>query len=264
MNSPPVRSRASLKFRANHPSEHRMFVDLVKNAKVTRSKFLWQREEEEVNCEFSNMLKNQANVKPRPADFEDSCKEKNTREASRKRSRLTKRVSWKQTLCEFRTFSDGFCDCEQETVGSIWTDLRENNNEDSSCSSSPDTPDTSNSLLRSQQCSWNNTLPDVVNQISETQKKIFELKTDESSRPSALPDLLERSLLDCTLPDLLQLWPKKRHSNDTTEDCCGIENGSFLRSIDVSRKKILDEGFDCVVSSVMINSHKMPRLEKQR
>merc|ERR1712058_23579 len=44
-----IKSRASQKFRANHTYQHKMFADLVKSAKLTKSKFLFQREEEEMN-----------------------------------------------------------------------------------------------------------------------------------------------------------------------------------------------------------------------
>jgi len=97
MNS-PLKSRASLKFRANHPAQHQMFVNLVKNAKQTKSKFLWQREENEINGELANMVKNQENSQFRLGDV--AC------DRLRKRSRNLKRVSWKKSLCEFRTISE--------------------------------------------------------------------------------------------------------------------------------------------------------------
>jgi len=90
--SSPNKSRASQKFRANHPYQHQMFSDLVKSAKLTKSKFLFQREEEEMNSEMSNMLRNQEMVQLRPDDL-SHCKLK-------KRSLKLKSVSWRKSLCD--------------------------------------------------------------------------------------------------------------------------------------------------------------------
>merc|ERR1719414_1554683 len=90
--SSPVKSRASQKFRANHPYQHQMFADLVKSAKLTKSKFLFQREDEEMNSEMSNMLRNQEIVQLRPEDL-PHCK-------LRKRSLKLKSVSWRKSLCD--------------------------------------------------------------------------------------------------------------------------------------------------------------------
>ena len=90
--SSPVKSRASQKFRANHPYQHQMFADLVKSAKLTKSKFLFQREDEEMNSEMSNMLRNQEMVQLRPEDL-SHCK-------LRKRSLKLKSVSWRKSLCD--------------------------------------------------------------------------------------------------------------------------------------------------------------------
>ena len=90
--SSPVKSRASQKFRANHPYQHQMFADLVKSAKLTKSKFLFQREDEEMNSEMSNMVRNQEMVQLRPEDL-SHCK-------LRKRSLKLKSVSWRKSLCD--------------------------------------------------------------------------------------------------------------------------------------------------------------------
>merc|ERR1712098_991928 len=90
--SSSLKSRASQKFRANHPYQHKMFADLVKSAKLTKSKFLFQREEEEMNSELSNMLMNQQVVKVRPGDLPHSYQ--------RKRSGKVKSVSWRKSLCD--------------------------------------------------------------------------------------------------------------------------------------------------------------------
>merc|ERR1711970_1267935 len=90
--SSPLKSRASQKFRANHPYQHQMFADLVKSAKLTKSKFLFQREDEEMSSEMSNMLRNQEIVQLRPEDLPHS--------KLRKRSRKLKSVSWRKSLCD--------------------------------------------------------------------------------------------------------------------------------------------------------------------
>ena len=90
--SSPLKSRASQKFRANHPYQHQMFADLVKSAKLTKSKFLFQREDEEMNSEMSNMLRNQEIVQLRPEDLPHS--------KLRKRSLKLKSVSWRKSLCD--------------------------------------------------------------------------------------------------------------------------------------------------------------------
>merc|ERR1712168_212841 len=87
--SSSLKSRASQKFRANHPYQHQMFADLVKSAKLTKSKFLFQREEEEMNSEVSNMMMNQQVVKVRPGGL-----------TQRRRSGKVKSVSWRKSLCD--------------------------------------------------------------------------------------------------------------------------------------------------------------------
>merc|ERR1711872_176100 len=87
--SSSLKSRASQKFRANHPYQHQMFADLVKSAKLTKSKFLFQREEEEMNSEVTNMMMNQQVVKVRPGDL-----------TQRRRSGKVKSVSWRKSLCD--------------------------------------------------------------------------------------------------------------------------------------------------------------------
>merc|ERR1711872_855770 len=87
--SSSLKTRASQKFRANHPYQHQMFADLVKSAKLTKSKFLFQREEEEMNSEVSNMMMNQQVVKVRPGDL-----------TQRRRSGKVKSVSWRKSLCD--------------------------------------------------------------------------------------------------------------------------------------------------------------------
>jgi len=104
----PLKSRASQKFRANHPYQHQMFSSLVKGAKQTKTKFMFQREEDEINKEFSNMIQNQQNVLLRPADL--------TFNQPRKVSPDPKRVSWKNILCEERTIPE-----EEKHLPSLWT-----------------------------------------------------------------------------------------------------------------------------------------------
>merc|ERR1711892_533417 len=96
--SSPLKSRASQKFRANHPYQHQMFSILVKGAKQTKTKFMFQREEDEINNELSNMLQNQQNMLFRPADLTDN--------QLKKGSPNPKRVSWKESLFEEQTIPE--------------------------------------------------------------------------------------------------------------------------------------------------------------
>merc|ERR1712106_92933 len=83
---------ASQKFRANHPYQHQMFSSMVNRAKQTKTKFMFQREEDEINNELSNMHQNQQNVLFRTADLSVN--------QLRKGSPNPKRVSWKESLLE--------------------------------------------------------------------------------------------------------------------------------------------------------------------
>merc|ERR1711892_939626 len=96
--SSPLKSRASQKFRANHPYQHQMFSILVKGAKQTKTKFMFQREEDEINNELSNMHQNQQNMLFRPADL--------TTNQLKKGSPNHKSVSWKESLFEERTIPE--------------------------------------------------------------------------------------------------------------------------------------------------------------
>jgi len=88
------RSRATKMFLANHPSQHEIFVDILKSAKheSERPRFIFQREKDEMNSEYSNMMKNRAISQFREEDFSS--------ERQRKRQKLLKKVTWRQDLVE--------------------------------------------------------------------------------------------------------------------------------------------------------------------
>eukprot|EP00092_Neocalanus_flemingeri_P042560 GFUD01046564.1.p1 GENE.GFUD01046564.1~~GFUD01046564.1.p1 ORF type:complete len:193 (-),score=38.80 GFUD01046564.1:127-705(-) len=93
-----TKSRASQKFLANHPIQHKLFVNLLKTTKQTKSKFALQgTEDDQINNELSNMVKNQTLLKCRKEDM--AC------EQQRKRQKLHKRVTWSKNLFEIRTIS---------------------------------------------------------------------------------------------------------------------------------------------------------------
>ena len=94
-----MKSRASEKFLANHPGQHELFVNLLKSAKQTKTKFLWQIEEDQINTELYNMLKNIDNLKFRKDDL--AC------EQQRKRQKVNKRVTWSTNLFDVRTITCG-------------------------------------------------------------------------------------------------------------------------------------------------------------
>merc|ERR1712066_127988 len=90
---PNPKSRAAQKFRANHPYQHQMFSTLVRSAKQYKSKFVFQRESEEMNNELSNMVRNHENTQYRATD--PAC--------TKKRPESVKHVRWSVCLCEVRT-----------------------------------------------------------------------------------------------------------------------------------------------------------------
>ena len=92
-----MKSRASQLFLAKHPSQHHMFLNIVKSVKDTKSKFLWQSEEEQINNEYSNMVENQKIVQFREEDL--PCDQK------KKRQKLLKRVTWCENLVKVHTIS---------------------------------------------------------------------------------------------------------------------------------------------------------------
>ena len=106
-----MKSRASEKFLANHPGQHEIFVNLLKSAKQTKSKFLWQREEDQINTELSNMVKNVNNLKFRKEDL--IC------EQQRKRQKANKRVTWSKNLFDVRTITCG--QSQGSSTAASWT-----------------------------------------------------------------------------------------------------------------------------------------------
>jgi hypothetical protein len=70
-----------------------MFSTLVRSAKQYKSKFVFQRESEEMNSELSNMVRNHENTQYRATD--PAC--------TKKRPESVKEVRWSACLCEVRT-----------------------------------------------------------------------------------------------------------------------------------------------------------------
>ena len=106
-----MKSRASEKFLANHPGQHELFVNLLKSAKQTKTKFLWQIEEDQINTELYNMLKNIDNLKFRKDDL--AC------EQQRKRQKVNKRVTWSKNLFDVRTITCG--QSQGSSTAASWT-----------------------------------------------------------------------------------------------------------------------------------------------
>ena len=92
-----LKSRASLKFLTNHPGQHKVLMDLLKSAKQTKSKFSWQTEENQINIELCNMIRNKDLLKLRRED--------NITEQQRKIEKHQKRVTWSKNLFEVRTIT---------------------------------------------------------------------------------------------------------------------------------------------------------------
>jgi len=188
----PLKSRASQKFRANHPYQHQMFSSLVKGAKQTKTKFMFQREEDEINNELSNMHQNQQNVLFRPADLSVN--------QLRKGSPNPKRVSWKESLLEERTIPEEQFFVQEPSLvqqtrnKQIWE-------EKLFPRVSPGKPD----LLQQLGCSPSQDHAQVAHCTESGDTR--NLLTNPSNSP--LPDLLRQTSqqtasLGRTLPDLLQ------------------------------------------------------------
>lgn len=204
-----MKSRASQKFLANHPGQHQMFVNLVKSAKQTKCKFQWQREEDQINNEMSNMVKNQKITQFRQGDL--------TSDRQRKRLNLHKRVSWKKNLFEIRTITESRSD---ETFPGIVPVLVQQTSSRQTVSLSEKTcdeivPDLLQQTWNKQPQgiktvieSWSDkkfvgTVPDLLQQTTTTDISMSDEKCD-----SSLPDLLQTifsktSNCDVSVPDLL-------------------------------------------------------------
>jgi hypothetical protein len=74
-------------------------MDLLKSAKQTKSKFPWQTEENQINNEMFNMIRNQDLLKVR--------KEETIAKQHRKHEKPPKRVTWSKNLFEVHTITYG-------------------------------------------------------------------------------------------------------------------------------------------------------------
>ena len=62
-------SSAVKKFQSRHPTQHQLLTSMFQSAKQSRkSVFSWQTESEQINCELSNMIRNEDLFKFRKED----------------------------------------------------------------------------------------------------------------------------------------------------------------------------------------------------
>ena len=92
-----MKTHDSQKFLTNHPGQHKIFIDLLKSTKQTKSKFPWQTEETQINTELFNMIRNQDLLKVRREDT--------VTKQHRKNEKPQKRVTWSKNLFEVHTIT---------------------------------------------------------------------------------------------------------------------------------------------------------------
>lgn len=252
MNS-PLKSRASQKFRANHPSQHQMFLNLVKGAKQTKSKFLFQREEDEINNELSNMVKNQQNAQFRLGDL--------TCDRLRKRSNYVKRVSWRKSLCEVRAISESLTDKLPGVLGT--------NTEQQTCIKQsemwPNNCDGNMPDILQQ--TWSMTDPKFAVSVPDLLEQKCGMKSGEAGSmlneksSSTLPDIVRQTMPETarregSVPDLLQQTPTSQGSPSSQDNL--DESSSPDVGEEYSRKQ--EQG--CLKLSFFMDCD--PHLERQR
>merc|ERR1711874_64117 len=89
------KSNAVKKFQSRHPEQHKVFSAIFQSAKQTRQcVFTLPAETEEINGEWSNMIRNQDLAKYREED-----------ETHRRTNCLGKAVTWSENLLDIRTIS---------------------------------------------------------------------------------------------------------------------------------------------------------------
>lgn len=254
MNS-PLKSRASQKFRANHPSQHQMFVNLVKGAKQTKSKFLFQREEDEINNELSNMVKNQQAAQFRLGDL--------TCDRLKKRSKHVKRVSWRKSLCEVRAISEILADnlpCVPGTNMPQQTCIKQSEMWPNNCDGNM--PD----IL---QQTWSIPNPKFAVNVPDLLEQKSGIKSSDTGSMlkekwcTSLPDIVRQTMSetagrDESVPDLLQLTPTPpSQGSPSSQDNLG-ESSSPEVADEYSRKQ---EG-GCLKLSFFMDCD--PHLNRQR
>eukprot|EP00092_Neocalanus_flemingeri_P002110 GFUD01002250.1.p1 GENE.GFUD01002250.1~~GFUD01002250.1.p1 ORF type:complete len:188 (+),score=21.86 GFUD01002250.1:133-696(+) len=102
MNSPQAKcigkSNALRKFKSRHPDQHKVFTGLFESAhQQVTSRFSWQSESEQIDNEWSNMIKNQTLFKFTEGD--EIC------DQNKRHKRLAKTVSWSENLLDIKTIS---------------------------------------------------------------------------------------------------------------------------------------------------------------
>ena len=91
-------SSAVKKFQSRHPAQHQLLTSMFQSSKQRRkSVFACQTESDQLNCEWSNMIRNEELFKFRKED--DIFEEQKTFKPQ------GKRVSWSKNLLDIRTIS---------------------------------------------------------------------------------------------------------------------------------------------------------------
>ena len=92
------KNKALKKFQSRHPDQHQLFSVMFQSAKQTRnSSFCWQTESEEINSDWTNMVKNEELIK--------FSKEDEIYETEKLSKPLSKSVTWSKNLLDIRTIS---------------------------------------------------------------------------------------------------------------------------------------------------------------
>jgi len=232
-----------------------MFVNLVKGAKQTKSKFLFQREEDEINNELSNMVKNQQAAQFRLGDL--------TCDRLKKRSKHVKRVSWRKSLCEVRAISEILADnlpCVPGTNMPQQTCIKQSEMWPNNCDGNM--PD----IL---QQTWSIPNPKFAVNVPDLLEQKSGIKSSDTGSMlkekwcTSLPDIVRQTMSetagrDESVPDLLQLTPTPpSQGSPSSQDNLG-ESSSPEVADEYSRKQ---EG-GCLKLSFFMDCD--PHLNRQR
>merc|ERR1712018_485472 len=94
----PQRSNALKKFQSHHPEQHQLFSSIFQSAQQTRKAvFSTPSQAEELNCEWSNMIRNQELLKFRESDQELTT--------NRIKKSLGKTVTWRENLLDIKSIT---------------------------------------------------------------------------------------------------------------------------------------------------------------
>ena len=90
-----MKSNASKKFHSLHPDQHKMLSNLLNSAKQRKTCFALEENEDQINDELSNMMKNRNLMMFRDDDI--VCENQRKSKAM-----LNKRISWSKNLIEVK------------------------------------------------------------------------------------------------------------------------------------------------------------------